>query len=129
MTAKAHADAVKTLIGSAVRLYEGEAPTNAVLPYALLLMDDGVAGRITLAATSPQRDAAFQVHAVGADVEGVRSVAERVRVAVLDKRPAVTGRSTNPIQQDFAQPMRVDTDVTPHRLFTVDGYSFVSVPA
>lgn len=129
MTAKAHADAVKALIGTTVRLYDGLVPDAPSLPYAVLYIDNGTAVRTTLAAVSDRRDVAFQVTSVGLDPEGARSVAERVRAALLDKRPAVAGRSSSPVVQVDAQPLRLDTDVTPHRLFVVDRYEFFTVPA
>lgn len=129
MTAQAHIQAVKTLIGSTVRLYEGRVPDNPTLPYAVLWADIGTATRTTLAAISDRRDVAFQITSVGLDADGCRSVAERVRTALLDQRPTVAGRTSNPIVQTGAQPLRVDRDVTPHRLFLVDLYAFSTVPA
>lgn len=129
MTAKAHADAIKTLIGAAVRLYDTQAPDGAALPYAVLYIDDGTASRTSLGAVSDRRDVEFQITSVGADPEGVRSVAERVRTAVLDQRPVVTGRTSNPVVQVTADPLRVDRDVTPHRLIAADVYAFTTVPA
>lgn len=128
MTAQAHVAAVKALIGASVRLYEGQAPDGAVMPYAVLYADNGDASRTALAAVSDRRDVSFQITSVGIDETGARSVAERVRTAVLDRRPVVAGRSTSPITQETSQPLRVDRDVTPHRLFVVDEYAFASVP-
>jgi hypothetical protein len=71
----------------------------------------------------------FQVTSVGLDPEGVRSVAERVRGAVLDRRPVVAGRSTWTVTHDDSTPLRLDRDVTPHVFYAVDAYSFSSVPA
>jgi hypothetical protein len=129
VTADAHVEAVKTLIGVTVRLYEdGQVPDEPEMPYAVLYADNGDASRTTLAAVSDRRDHAFHIKSVGLDPTGVRSVSERVRVAVLDQRPAVAGRATSPITQETSQPLRVDRDVTPHRLFTDDLYTFSSVP-
>lgn len=129
MTAQAHADAVKALIGTTVRLHEGQRPADSPLPCAVLFIDNGTGLRTTLAAVSDRRDVSFQVTSVGLDPEGVRSVAERVRAAVLDKRPAVAGRTSNPVRVDTADPIRLDRDVTPHVFYAVDVYSFFSVPA
>lgn len=130
MTAQAHHAAVVALIGSTVRLYaDGRVPDNPTLPYAVLFMGSGTAARTTLQAVSDRRDVEFQVTSVGLDGAGARSVAERVRTAVLDKRPTVAGRSTNPVVQVVAEPLRTDRDVTPHRLYLVDVYSFSSVPS
>lgn len=128
MTAKAHAEAVKALI-TTVRLYEGDVPDGAVLPYAALYMGSPETGRTTLAAVSDWRNAEFQVTSVGSDAAGARWVADRVRSQVLDVRPVITGRRTSPIVQTASQPLRVDRDVTPHRTYLVDVYSFSSVPA
>lgn len=125
----AHVDAVKALVGNAVRLYEGAAPTDAVLPYAVLHMASPTAARTSLAATSDRRNASWTVTSVGQDPAGARSVAARVRAAVLDRRPAVAGRSSSTVTQTVGEPLRVDRDVTPHRPYLVDGYSFFTVPA
>lgn len=129
MSAATHAAAVKALIGSTVRLYEGEVPNNPTLPYAVLWMGTGTATRSTLAAVSDRRDVEFQITSVGLDAAGARSVSERVRTAVLDKRPAVPGRVSKPIRQVADQPLRVDRDVTPHREYLVEVYAFFTVPA
>jgi hypothetical protein len=128
VTAKAHADAIKALIGTSVRLFEGNRPEDSPLPAAVLFVDTGTGLRTTLAAVSDRRDVSFQVTSVGLDPEGVRSVAERVRTAVLDKRPAVPGRRTWTVTHDDSAPLRLDRDVTPHVYLLVDVYSFASVP-
>lgn len=122
-------DAITDLISESVRLYEGRAPKNAELPYAVLYVGTGRASRTTLAAVSDRRDFPFTVMSVGLDADGVRSVAARVKAALLDQRPAVAGRQTGPITQELAEPLRLDRDVTPHLLYLVDGYSFATVPA
>lgn len=130
MSGVAHIEAVKTLIGSAVRLYEGDVPDGAALPYAVLYAGGGVATRSRMTPISDRREVTFQVTSVGKDAEGARSVADRVRNAVLDKRPVIAGRSSNQIRQDVVdEPLRVDRDVTPHLLYVVDVYSFATVPA
>lgn len=128
MTAQAHAAAVKALL-STVRLHEGERPDDAALPCALLLMGTGTGLRTTLAAISDRREFPFQLTSVGLDVDGVRSVAERVRTAVVDRRPVVVGRTTWPVVHDGSEPIRLDRDVTPHVFYAVDLYRFASVPA
>lgn len=124
-----HVEAVKALIGATVRLYEDFVPDGAEMPYAVLYMGTGTPGRTTLAAVSDRLESPFTVTSVGLDADGVRSVARRVRAAVLDRRPVVPGRSSNPVVQDVAEPLRLDRDTTPHRLYLVDGYSFTTVPA
>lgn len=129
MTARAHTDAIITLIGETVRLYDGMAPDGASPPYAVLYADNGNATRTALAAVSDRRDVSFQVTSVGLDGAGARSVAERVRAAVLDERPVVAGRTSSPVRQEVAEPLRVDRDVTPHLLYVVDVYAYSTVPA
>lgn len=130
MTAQAHHSAIVVMIGNSVRLYaDGVVPDDPTLPYAVLWMGTGTGTRTTLAAVSDRRDVEFQVTSVGFDGDGPRSVAERVRTAVLDRRPTVTGRSASPVAQVAAEPLRVDRDVTPHRLYVVDVYSFSTLPA
>jgi hypothetical protein len=129
VTAKAHADAIKALIGTSVRLFEGNRPEDSPLPAAVLFVDTGTGERTTLTHRSDRRNVAFQITSVGLDPEGVRSVAERVRTAVLDRRPVVPGRTTWMVIHDDSTLMRLDRDVTPHVFFLVDLYSFSSVPA
>lgn len=129
MTADAHADAVRALIGTTVRLHEGTRPDDSSLPCAVLFIDTGTGASETLEAASERRDVAFQVTSVGLDPEGARSVAERVRAAVLAKRPAVAGRLTWKVTHDASNPLRLDRDVTPHVFYLADSYSFGSVPA
>lgn len=129
MSAQAHVDAVKALIGSGVRLFEGERPETSPLPCAVLFMDNGTSARTNLCPISDRRDVSFQVTSVALDGTGARSVAERIRTSVLDKRPVIAGRRTWRVVQDAAEPLRVDRDVTPHLLYVVDVYSFSSIPA
>jgi hypothetical protein len=50
---------------------------------------------------------------VGATEDAVLAVAMRVRAALLDVRPTVTGLSCGLVRQEAAQPPARDTDVTP----------------
>lgn len=124
-----HVEAVKALIGSTVRLFEGDVPDGTALPYAVLYADNGLASRIRLTPISDRRDLEFQITSVGLDAAGARFVADRVRTAVLDKRPAVAGRRSWPVTQVAAEPLRVDRDATPFRMYVVDVYAFSTVPS
>lgn len=129
MTAEAHADAVKALLGS-VRVYDdGLVPDNPTLPYAILWFGGGDRSRTTLAAVSDRRDCEFQITSVGLDETGMRSVQDRAAAALVDQRPVVAGRQTSPIWQVGDTSPQVDRDVTPHRLYVADRYAFTSVPA
>lgn len=129
MTADAHADAVRALIGSTVRLHEGARPEDSALPCAVVFIDTGTGGSETLEAASERRNVTFQVTSVGLDPEGVRSVAERVRAAILGRRPTVTGRRTWKVTHDASDVLRLDRDVTPHVFYLANSYSYGSVPA
>lgn len=52
-------------------------------------------------------------HSVGSSEDAVIALAMRVRAALLDVRPAVTGLSCGMIRQEASQPPSRDTDVTP----------------
>lgn len=129
MTAALHAAAIKALLAPTVRLHEGERPDSSPLPAAVLFVPSGTRTRTTLATISDRRDVPFQVTSVGLDPEGVRSVAQRVQDALLDRRPAIAGRTCWPITQEGSDPIRLDRDVNPHVYYAVDLYNLSSVPA
>jgi hypothetical protein len=67
---------------------------------------------------------------VGDSIESVRIVGRRVRAAVLDKTPDVTGRTSLPIRMDGDPlPVQPDNDVQPPVLYAVIRWHCSSVPA
>lgn len=130
MTAEAHAGGVRALIEAAgVRLFEGERPADSPLPCAVLYMGTGTQSRTRHVPVSDQRRTSFQLTYVAEDVDGVLWLIDRIRPAVVDRRPAVSGHQTGPVVHDAAEPIRPDRDVTPVVPYAVDVFSFLSVPA
>lgn len=134
MTAQAHRSAVLVLLkaaASAVRVLEVEAPSGTPMPYVVLHIGPGVRSRSTHKPVSDRRDVEFTLTCVGLDPAGMFSAQERASAAILDRRPAVTGRSSSTITQipGGGDVPRWDRDVTPERLYVVDAYSFFTTPA
>lgn len=67
-------------------------------------------------------------HSVGATAAGARAVQNRVRAALLDVTPTVSGRSCSPIRCVDAPPMRGDEETGTDYFDAVDSYEFRSVP-
>lgn len=129
MSDAAHVEAVEALLSGAVRLYVNRVPDDPDLPYAVLYMATPDRVRDRLAAVTVRQSNPFQVTSVALDEGGLRSVTGRVATALLDIRPSVTGYSTDPIRSDGGSFPQVDRDVTPHRLFVAEQFTFSSVPA
>lgn len=129
MTDAAHVEAVEALVGASVRLYVNRVPDDPDLPYAVLYMAAPDRLRDRLAPVTARQDNPFQVTSVALDEAGLRSVTGRVAAALLDVRPSVTGYATDPIRSDGGSFPQVDRDVTPHRLFVAEQFTFSSVRA
>jgi hypothetical protein len=82
-----------------------------------------------LAGTSGALEASIQTTSVGDTAEACRIVARRVKAALLDVRPTVTGRVSFPIRHEDSLPPQVDNDVAPPVLYAVDRWLTASVPA
>lgn len=68
-------------------------------------------------------------HCVGANPTAARAVADRVAAALLDVKPAVTGRTVWPIRHDASQPPRNDESTGALVVDLVDVYRLESLPA
>lgn len=68
-------------------------------------------------------------HCVGGNEYAAGAVAMRVRAALLDVRPTVTGRSCGLIRHDASQPARPDADLGYQVMDQVDVYRMTSTPA
>jgi hypothetical protein len=72
----------------------------------------------------------FQVSAVGVGAEQALWLADRARLALIDWRPTVAGRSVMPVQLTAAGPGPFpDFDTTPPRFTAADRFGCWSYPA
>lgn len=139
-----HCDAFLTLVRAAAGspslvVYDGKVPDGATAPYALVYFTietpDGltVPEWLSLTLTSVVINGRAIVHCVGADPEAAkaaRSVAGRVRAAVLDQRLTVSGYSCNPVRWIEGQPPQRNEDVPGVAVFDqVDVYGWTATSA
>ena len=121
-----------------VKVYDGEVPVDPATgrlparPYVVVYGPpdgDGAHSLDSLAGGSNRADGVVTTTYVGDSAEAVRIVAKRVRGLLLDRTPAVTGRSSFPIRHSSGQNVTRDDDVQPPVLFAVDRWLCQSVPA
>lgn len=145
MSVRLHAAAFLALLDAddanpALVVFDGHVPRASSgqpqrPPYVLVYLSVGAPG----AALEPGKsDATFRsqlfrtsaiCHSVGVDASAARSVADRVRAAVLDVTPAVAGRSCWPIRWVDGQSARRDETTGMAVIDVIDVYEFDSVPA
>lgn len=105
------------------------APTPYVLVYAVVSRPADMAGA---ANTLDGRSATFLVrwycHCVGASASAARIVAGRVRAALLDVRPTLTGRTCGMIRQDGSMAPQRDESTGRVVMDAVSIYSLVTTP-
>lgn len=133
MTAQAHATAVLTLLAG-LPVHDGAVPANPAYPYAVLYLNTGTAHEVDLSYNSDEQVYDVQITSVGASAAAARITADRVRAALLDQTPTVTGRTCWPIRLEAAQTAREDRDITipdtgTHPHYAVDIYRLASRPA
>ncbi|SCL21706.1 hypothetical protein [Micromonospora inyonensis] len=108
---------------------EGGTPTaTTALPYVVAWISVRYDLGPTIEGRSSRGVATATVHSVGANDTAARITAGRVRVALLDVVPAMTGRRPYPIRQDASLPPDVD-ESTGRRVFDqIDQYRLESLP-
>jgi len=126
VSARSHTDAVQALIGAQVTCYMAEAPNNPTYPYAVLYADQGLGRRSTLAPDTTVRMVTFQTTCVGEGSEAAQWAADKVRAAVEDVQPSVSGWSCGPVQHLASQPVRRDDDVDPAVFYAVDMWRYLA---
>lgn len=127
---RAHVDAIRALLdGSGLAVYTARVPTKPALPYVWLIAAAPQRQAPGLDGGQRHADAAFQTTTVGGDAQQLGWAQERVHAALVDARPDVPGRRTSRISHEAAQPTRADDDVDPPRVYAVDQWAYLSVPA
>ena len=99
-----------------IPLYPAEAggpttvPNGAAPPYVVahFMPDYGMGDTLDMRSTRFRMRA--YAHCVGANDEAARGLADRVRAAWLDLRPAVPGRTSYPVRFEIHRPQPPDSD-------------------
>ncbi|ROO82580.1 uncharacterized protein DUF3168 [Actinocorallia herbida] len=93
--------------------WQSEPGASAYVPYVVLWPSPGDSSEASLAEPYGYLDYKFQVTAYASTQEGVETVMDQVRAALVGVRLTVPNRSTYPVQLTLGRPTdRVDT-VTP----------------
>lgn len=140
MTVDAHAQAFLTLLDAdntapALVVCDGEVEQGVLPPYVLVYTSVHVPDAVTdpdksnLAFDSLATRGRAICHSVGTTAASARVVATRVRNALLDVRPAVSGRTCNPIRWVDGQDTNRDEQIGTGVFDVVDVYEFGSSPA
>ncbi|MEV4767800.1 tail completion protein gp17 [Micromonospora humida] len=135
MTVRAHADAVLAILSAApgnLRVLDGAVPKDVLPPYVLLYFADAdpeVADNRPLEGGSQRFVLRVYAHSVGGSSAAARALGERVRTALLDLVPVVTGRECFPIRREDGQPPQREESTGTLVMDRIDVYRLESVPA
>lgn len=101
-----HATAVLALLtaDSLLTVYDGQVPDTHASTYVLVYMARHDVLGDDLGFPSSEAVVRFYAHSVGQNAAGARIVAGRVRAALLDKVPTVSGRVCWPIRHETSIP-------------------------
>lgn len=137
MTDAAHAAAFLALLNAAVGspplvVHDGAVPQGAVPPYVVVYFAD--ADPIDSPSTHLTGEARRHItdaycHSVGDNAGSVRVVGGRVRGALLNITPTISGRKCWPIRRTDGQPAQRDETTGRLRADKVDIYRLSSIPA
>lgn len=132
-----HANAVLALLDAdnaspALVVLDGLVPQGQSAPYVLVYFDDSdpeLAESRPLTGASQRYVLRAICHSVAVNQKSSRAISQRVRAALLDVVPTVTGRVCAPIRREDSQPTQRD-ETTGTALFdSVSVYRLESVPA
>lgn len=136
MTVKEHADAILGLLaaasGNPLKVLDGAVPNGTVPPYVLLYFGDGdpeLADSRPLEGASERFVLRVWAHCVGGNAAAARALGDRVRSALLDVAPAISGRACFPIRREEGSPPQRDESTGTLVMDRVDIYRLESVPA
>jgi hypothetical protein len=139
MTIQAHANAILGLLAAdigppALATLDGFVPAGQLPPYVVVYFSIASPGgtvaadKVSLDFNSTVMDVNAYCHCVGGNAIAARAVESRVRTALLDVTPVITGRGCFPIRHVDAMPMQRDESTGPLVMDVVDVYCLVSVP-
>lgn len=127
--ADAHVQALLSLVRAVVPCYDGKVPDEPSIPYTVIYPSQGDLGWASLEGDSTTLDLSFQITAVGLTRAQAGWAADKARVALLDKKPTVTGRACGQILQESSVPIQRDDDVVPPVFYAINQYRLMSVPS
>jgi hypothetical protein len=129
-----HAAAILALLDAdntapALVVLDGKVPTGQTAPYVL----------VYFSAVDPETGLAFTgtahrfllrtyCHSVGGNAKAARMVADRVRTALIDVEPTVTGRKSFKIRREDSQPPQRDESTGTTVMDQIDSYRLETVP-
>lgn len=116
----------------ALVVHDGKVPNGATAPYVLVYFTDTdpeATDSRPLTGASQRHITRAICHSVGATAEAARMVADRVRGALLDVVPTVSGRTCQPIRREEGQPPQRDEETLASVFDQVDVYRLESVPS
>lgn len=135
---QAHADVFLTLLDAdntnPALVVVDSVVTNQAPPYVLVYFayqtPSGVdePDKVSLEATSDVLHTTAYCHSVGITPQSARTIAGRVRAALLGKTPTVAGRVCFPLTHQDGPPMVRDETTGTAVLDQVDVYRFTSLP-
>lgn len=136
MIIQAHADAFLGLLSTdtSLRVQDGAADKATVRPYVLVYLTfwtpDGETApdKVPLTFNSDVLDVRGYCHCVGDNGVAARGVAQRVRAALLNVRPVISGRECFPIRWKEGNPAQRDETTGVLVVDQMDVYGFTSVP-
>lgn len=119
-------------VSPALVVLDGHVPQGTVAPYVLVYFaddDPDEAESRPLTGASQRHVTRAYCHSVGGNQAAARAVAGRVRTALLDVVPTVSGRRCQPIRREDGQPTRRDESTGSLVQNKIDVYRLESVPA
>jgi hypothetical protein len=136
---QAHADAFLALLAAAsgspaLAVYDGEVPNSPAPAYALVYFyietPDGLTApdKVSFTWNSDVINGRGYVHCVGGSALAARAVAGRVRSALLNVTPVISGRACFPIRWLEGQPPSRDEATLVPVFDQVDVYGWTSIP-
>jgi len=125
-----HVEAFLTLLGD-LNKYVTFTPNLTAPPYVVVhpAMPWKQPDSQALCGQRSRADNEIQTTCVGSTTEQAQLYANKIRERVEEVRPIITGQQTGLIRNEYTQPARRDSDVSPAVFYAVDGWSFTSSPA
>lgn len=122
-------DTLRVNVPSNLTVTLSVAPDDYKTPYVVVHPDPGSVSHARLCGGNNRIAIHFTLHGVGSGPEQALWAGDKARKALLNNRPAVSGRNVYPIVQDGTPPpMRPDRDVDPPVFIDVSEFLFRSDP-
>ncbi|HEY9414670.1 MAG TPA: hypothetical protein VIQ30_07930, partial [Pseudonocardia sp.] len=118
--------------GTPLKVLDGAVPSGTVPPYVLLYFGDEdpeLPDSRPLEGGSERFVLRVWAHCVGGNAAAARTLGERVRAALLDVVPVISGRACFPIRREEGSPPQRDESTGTLVMDRVDIYRLESVPA